>query len=297
MRSYRDQLEREGNIDAKTLQQVDKFVDRAEGSTTAARRATRAISSTRSRSSSRASGLRRAARRAERPVRRAVVRRAASEGRPPGRPSRCTSSTASPDLAGIRIGPDGSLPSTRRCATLAVSQAVVKGTPHAPFAFVPTARASCGTVLDPGARRARAGPAGGAGGRVMRLPRRGQDRRDHPDGVRRPGLRQAQPRRHDRGQLGALHRGRRDRDGLQHRRRLRFGRLGPRHDGRSRHDRRAVRSRRDERGERRRVRDRVPGRPRRRPVGLSARLGRAGGRADRVRIRRDQPQRRSRTGG
>ena len=30
VRSYRDQLEREGNIDAKTLQQVDKFVDRAE---------------------------------------------------------------------------------------------------------------------------------------------------------------------------------------------------------------------------------------------------------------------------
>ena len=30
VRSYRDQLEREGNIDANTLQQVDKFVDRAE---------------------------------------------------------------------------------------------------------------------------------------------------------------------------------------------------------------------------------------------------------------------------
>jgi hypothetical protein len=30
VRSYRDQLEREGNIDAKTLSQVDKFVDRAE---------------------------------------------------------------------------------------------------------------------------------------------------------------------------------------------------------------------------------------------------------------------------
>ena len=30
VRSYRDQLEREGNIDAKTLAQVDKFVDRAE---------------------------------------------------------------------------------------------------------------------------------------------------------------------------------------------------------------------------------------------------------------------------
>ena len=31
VRSYRDQLEREGNIDAGTLAQVDKFVDRAEG--------------------------------------------------------------------------------------------------------------------------------------------------------------------------------------------------------------------------------------------------------------------------
>ena len=30
VRSYRDQLEREGNINAKTLQKVDKFVDRAE---------------------------------------------------------------------------------------------------------------------------------------------------------------------------------------------------------------------------------------------------------------------------
>jgi hypothetical protein len=30
VRSYRDQLEREGNIDAKTLAQVDKFIDRAE---------------------------------------------------------------------------------------------------------------------------------------------------------------------------------------------------------------------------------------------------------------------------
>jgi hypothetical protein len=30
VRSYRDQLVREGNIDARTLQQVDKFVDRAE---------------------------------------------------------------------------------------------------------------------------------------------------------------------------------------------------------------------------------------------------------------------------
>jgi hypothetical protein len=31
VRSYRDQLVREGNIDAKTLRQVDKFIDRAEG--------------------------------------------------------------------------------------------------------------------------------------------------------------------------------------------------------------------------------------------------------------------------
>jgi hypothetical protein len=30
VRSYRDQLERAGDIDAKTLGQVDKFVDRAE---------------------------------------------------------------------------------------------------------------------------------------------------------------------------------------------------------------------------------------------------------------------------
>ena len=30
VRSYRDQLEREGNIDAKTLARVDAFIDRAE---------------------------------------------------------------------------------------------------------------------------------------------------------------------------------------------------------------------------------------------------------------------------
>jgi len=48
VRSYRDQLEREGTIDARTLQQVDKFVDRAEvlidrGETDSARDQLRAI--------------------------------------------------------------------------------------------------------------------------------------------------------------------------------------------------------------------------------------------------------------
>ena len=49
VRSYRDQLEREGNIDAETLRQVDKFVDRAEdyegrGMSSAASAQLRAIS-------------------------------------------------------------------------------------------------------------------------------------------------------------------------------------------------------------------------------------------------------------
>ena len=30
VRSYRDQLERAGDVDAKTLDQIDKFIDRAE---------------------------------------------------------------------------------------------------------------------------------------------------------------------------------------------------------------------------------------------------------------------------